>query len=126
MQRPADYIYAEYFELWRTEVEGTKELSILPDGGFDYAKAMGIACSDGRRLAVTDDGLMAIVPQFTEVGDVICLVGEVEKPLLMRPDSGDEKGHRERWRIVGDCYVHGIMDGEKWDEGKGARSFILY
>ena len=126
MQRPADYIYAEYFELWRTEVEGTKELSILPDGGFDYAKAMGIVCSDGRRLAVTDDGLMAIVPQFTEVGDVICLVGGVEKPLLMRPDSGDEKGHRERWRLVGDCYVHGIMDGEKWDEGKGARSFILY
>ena len=62
---------------------------------------------------------MVVGPAAASVGDVICL-GEVSQtPLVLA-----KVGHYEfndpdtpnlvDWHFVGDCYLHGIMDGEAW------------
>ncbi|KAK4451054.1 heterokaryon incompatibility protein-domain-containing protein [Podospora aff. communis PSN243] len=65
----------------------------------------------GRRLARTRKGYLALVHKRCEVGDGIALCRGARFPLLLRP-----KG--TRWQLVGSAYVHGYMQGEKWDEEK--------
>ena len=67
---------------------------------------MKVATS-GRRLARTGNlGLMGLVPQVAELGDTVSVVAGCQVPLIMRRiDNG-------RWRLVGEAYVHGLMDGE--------------
>lgn len=47
-----------------------------------------------------------------EVGDAVALIASCKVPYLLRA-----LGNR-RYSLVGDCYVHGIMYGEAWDESK--------
>jgi hypothetical protein len=61
-----------------------------------------------RRLARTENGYLALVPAEARVDDKISLLQGGKMPYVLR-----EKGNE--WELVGDCYVHGIMFGEKWD-----------
>jgi hypothetical protein len=66
-----------------------------------------------RRFFKTRDGHIGLGPGLARKGDCIALVKGVKTPLVLRAigDSG-------RWELVGDCYVHGVMKGEKFDEEK--------
>jgi hypothetical protein len=44
-------------------------------------------------------------PEATERGDVISVLLGGSMPLMLRPAGG-------QFRLVGECYVHGIMRGE--------------
>lgn len=53
----------------------------------------------------TMEGLIGLGPKSMVPGDKVCVVLGCDAPLILRPTTEDE------WMIVGDCYVHGIMDG---------------
>ncbi|KAH0536097.1 hypothetical protein FGG08_007002 [Glutinoglossum americanum] len=59
-----------------------------------------------RRFAVTDKGYIGLVPECTELGDGVYILGGVSVPFVLR--------HREKvnFTLVGDAYIHGVMDGE--------------
>ena len=59
----------------------------------------------GRSFLVTKDGYIGLAPQAVEPGDQICIVFGCNAPLILRPD---EIGRRS---VVGECYIHGRMDG---------------
>lgn len=59
-----------------------------------------------RKFGISADGLLCLLPDLAQRGDVITVVFGCDIPLLLRPC--DEGTHR----LVGECYVHGIMDGE--------------
>ncbi|TVY51984.1 Heterokaryon incompatibility protein 6,OR allele [Lachnellula cervina] len=82
---------------------------ILDSFSLPYAVAMN-QCSLHRRFCVTNNGLMALVPAGTKNGDVVCVIRGAQTPFILRPVEG--------WtcQLVGECYVHGIMDGEMMDE----------
>jgi hypothetical protein len=63
----------------------------------------------GRKLARTEKGYLALVPAETRVGDSVGLFKGGKTPLVVRP-VGDS------WQLVGDSYVHGIMNGEAFNE----------
>jgi Heterokaryon incompatibility protein (HET) len=63
-----------------------------------------------RTFARTEQGYLALVPPETMVGDTIAICQGGKMPLVLRGDGP------EKVRIVGDCYVHGIMNGEKYRE----------
>jgi hypothetical protein len=46
------------------------------------------------------------VPDDTEKGDLICVFDGGEVPYLLRPAGNDS------YILIGECYLHGIMDGE--------------
>ncbi|KAG5752418.1 hypothetical protein H9Q70_004967 [Fusarium xylarioides] len=59
-----------------------------------------------RRFFRTESGYMGLGPPDIQPGDAICLLlgGSVAYAL--------RKSAHETWTYVGECYVHGIMDGE--------------
>jgi hypothetical protein len=60
-------------------------------------------------LCITTKGYLAAVPFVTKVGDCIAVLAGGRLPFVLRP-IGDH------YRLVGHCYVHGIMDGEAFPE----------
>ncbi|KAI0385743.1 heterokaryon incompatibility protein-domain-containing protein [Hypomontagnella monticulosa] len=64
-----------------------------------------------RKFAVTGRGYMGLAPRKTEVGDKVILLKGYRAPVVARVVDG-------KWKLVGDCYLRGIMGGEAYDEGK--------
>ena len=59
----------------------------------------------GRSLVFSDNGYMCLAPGETQPGDQICVLLGGHVFYILRP-AGDS------WSFVGECYVHGLMDGE--------------
>ena len=74
----------------------------------------------GRRLFKTRSGLLGIGPEDCKVGDSIVVFLGGRTPFVTRPvtriDSPDSK--KFFCELVGDCYVHGIMDGSATRESR--------
>lgn len=68
----------------------------------------------GRRLALTGEGHVGLVPACTVVGDAVVVLHGCPVPVVMRKLE-------EKWEIVGTCYVHGIMEGEVVQGSKEGR-----
>lgn len=57
---------------------------------------------------------MGMGPDITRVGDVIVVVIGACTPFVVRPA-------RDASETVGECYVHGVMDGEVFKEDNWER-----
>jgi hypothetical protein len=57
-------------------------------------------------IFISREGHLVLGPKVTKVGDVICIFQGGPVPFVLRQLGGDE------YLLVGECYVHGIMDGE--------------
>ncbi|KAL2126231.1 hypothetical protein VTI74DRAFT_1378 [Chaetomium olivicolor] len=68
-----------------------------------------------RRLFFTSKGYIGLGPPNTTEGDRVCVFTGGSMPFLVR-DAGDREvrcvGLRACHQLIGDCYVHGVMDGE--------------
>ena len=80
----------------------------LPQGsdGLDIADPYD-ACY-GRLLAITEEKLMGLVPISAEVGDEIYLLAGGQVFYVLRPQG-------DGFRLIGESYIHGLMDGEALD-----------
>jgi hypothetical protein len=81
--------------------------------GYSYGRQAGrmLQCCDQRKLAILDNGLMALVPTYTELTDVVYIIPGMTVPLLLRRK-------RDHYVIVSECYVQGIMHGEARDKAE--------
>jgi hypothetical protein len=61
-----------------------------------------------RRFCVTAEGRIGIVPYNTRDGDVVAVLYGAEVPFIIRPKDTEEV----QFELVGECYIHGLMDGE--------------
>ena len=80
-----------------------------------------------RRFAVSDKMQTMLVPEWAKEGDIVGVVRQISMPVVLRRDSRNNSDGLESWRLVGCCYVHGIMDGV-YVEGKvptEERTFIV-
>ncbi|KAG7006429.1 hypothetical protein G7Y79_00014g036040 [Physcia stellaris] len=68
-----------------------------------------------RRLVTTDKGFMGIAPLTVRKGDEVFILPGGRMPMVLR--CRDKEGYQ----LVGDAYVHGIMQGEgfRYMNGKG-------
>jgi hypothetical protein len=65
----------------------------------------------GRRLCITSEGYLGIVPPFANLGDTIWAFAGAPNPYVLRASSIDRKP-MTRHELVGVCYIEGIMNGE--------------
>lgn len=84
---------------------------LVLDGFFKYRNQWGMTCL-GRSFCTTTQ-TVGIVPPKTLPGDIVCIVYGMQTPYIVRP-SGDQSG---KYRLVGECYMHGMMNGEMLDTG---------
>jgi hypothetical protein len=68
-----------------------------------------------RRLGRGEDGSLVLLPENAEIGDRVVLVKGGRQPLVLRRDGSGGQG---RYRFVGEAYLHGLMDGERFEESK--------
>ncbi|TGO35541.1 hypothetical protein BHYA_0154g00030 [Botrytis hyacinthi] len=66
-----------------------------------------------RRWGITRKGYFGLFPLYAEEGDMVYVMDGCDVPYLLRQVDGEG-----RFRLVGECYVFGIMDGEAV-EGEG-------
>jgi hypothetical protein len=52
-------------------------------------------------------------PRTTMEGDIVCILFGCSVPVILRRVV--QEGPREMYRLVGECYVHGYMEGEAFD-----------
>jgi hypothetical protein len=62
---------------------------------------------DHRALITTNTGYLGLAPIAVRPGDVVAILLGCRCPVVLRP-CDDEK----MYQVVGECYVHGLMDGE--------------
>ncbi|KAJ4369964.1 hypothetical protein N0V83_005728 [Neocucurbitaria cava] len=87
----------------------------LPGYVMEYLKVVRDTIWNRRtfRSMVVDDEegvLVGLVPQLAKVGDQVCILYGCSVPVILRKLSGDTKD--PHWRLIGDAYVHGVIDGE--------------
>ncbi|KAL9599043.1 MAG: hypothetical protein Q9219_004077 [cf. Caloplaca sp. 3 TL-2023] len=70
----------------------------------------------GRRFAITDTGYTCLAPACAEVGDIVAILLGHPTPFTVRLEQGskhDDAGLEQvRGRLIGDMYMHGVMEGE--------------
>jgi hypothetical protein len=78
-----------------------------------YADAVGTA-TWGRRVFRSERGFVGLAPGSAREGDWVVVLPGGKVPFLVRGDRDavdPEDQGRKCYRIIGDGYVHGIMDG---------------
>jgi len=94
-----------------------------------FAKLIPV-CGINRRVCITKHGYIGMVPPLAVgrdekgEGDVICLIRGAHVPFVLRPvPTGDRNPRskaprKKRFQLVGEAYIHGIMEGEmaRWEE----------
>ncbi|KAL7943855.1 heterokaryon incompatibility domain-containing protein [Trichoderma barbatum] len=79
-----------------------------------------------RRFAVTRNGYFVLGPDALQEGDVVAVLRGGKTPFLLREVINADGEGGSSWVLVGECYVHGLMDGEGWDvEGAQEEVFSI-
>ena len=87
---------------------GRKVNPFPQDGGEEAAWSTSmplLRATQNRKLVSTLGHYMGLVPELTEPEDKICILSGASVPFVLR-----EEGNH--WVLVGESYIHGIMDGE--------------
>lgn len=71
-----------------------------------------MTCIFGRKLAISAKGYLGLASSLAQPGDAICILLGCSVPVILRPIHGNVLDNAARLTLVGECYVHGIMNGE--------------
>ncbi|CZS89506.1 uncharacterized protein RCO7_02551 [Rhynchosporium graminicola] len=89
----------------------------------DIARVLHLvwAVARGNTVFETETGWFGLASHTLREGDVVALMSGMSLPAVLRPVLGT--GER-KFMFVGTAYVHGMMQGELWDESN-TESLIL-
>ncbi|KAJ9608440.1 hypothetical protein H2200_007428 [Cladophialophora chaetospira] len=79
-------------------------------GWSDEYRARVRLCCFNRRLFITKRGYLGLGPYHMQLADLVCILFGGDTPYILRKSSS------LTYRFIGQCYVHGIMNGEVVDE----------
>ena len=66
----------------------------------------------GRTFISTSQGMVGLSPEESQTDDLVCIIIGNETPVVLR-SCGEGV-----YTWVGECYIHGIMDGEYMELSK--------
>jgi hypothetical protein len=78
---------------------------------MDQILTKGMFPDNGDRLALTERGMLANVPAAAQPGDIVAVLLGGNLPYLLRSCGGN-------FKLVSDCYVHGLLDSEAFVEAR--------
>jgi hypothetical protein len=84
---------------------------------IEYSRGIGTNISEYRAMGKSSNGTICLLPGASQPGDSIALIRGGKVPFVLRP-------HGVNWMLIGEAYVHGIMEGEAW-EGHKCREICL-
>jgi hypothetical protein len=93
-------------ELWHQSAQNDETPTRIRN--IEHDVLLAAVSLNGRRLITTADGKLGLVPASVRVGDVIAIIG-CPFPVLLRATTNNS------YIYLGECYIHGVMDGEAMD-----------
>ncbi|KAF4625441.1 hypothetical protein G7Y89_g12730 [Cudoniella acicularis] len=117
---PPNTAFAESFSAWTKAMGGLKlgDYEDFQVKGKSFMDSFTKHC-DNRRFFRTSKGRFGWGPDQMRDGDVVCIFDGAAVPLVLRPVLAGQ------FEVVGDAYVHGIMDGEAMKLGLEAKEICL-
>lgn len=67
---------------------------------------------ENRCLCITRNGRLGLVPRTAQEGDEILVFPGAVTPFVVRGSGDANEDEPERRRLIGDCYIRGLMHGE--------------
>lgn len=105
-------------EEWLDTVQEMYRITADYPMDYDFLKTAQ-AYIIGRKLFRTNQKHIGLGPYIIAPGDIVTVFFGSDVPQVLRPVG-------ERFRFLGNCYIHGIMNGETLEKGKiGSRTFEL-
>lgn len=77
----------------------------------------------GMRLVTTERGHVGMALETVERTDVVAVLLGCSIPMVLRQVQGDA-GYL-KWKVVGECYLHGSMNGEAMGWGLETEDIVL-
>jgi hypothetical protein len=105
------------FDVWSRTSRGSHGQELRnPAAQQAMVQFMGAAASATykRRLFFTREGYIGLAPKGARVGDQIYVLFGAEVPYALRRKGDD----LQTFEVVGECYCHGIMEGEMLVAGR--------
>ncbi|KAE9362704.1 hypothetical protein N431DRAFT_551181 [Stipitochalara longipes BDJ] len=116
--RPVPAVWVEYYRCMQEvlilsprRVEAPKFSEEMGPKALKYFSATLPMIVD-RRFCITKKGYMGFVPRKTEVGDLVCIFAGAKTPFIIRGKAWNGEEENETYSLVGECFFHGMMDGE--------------
>jgi hypothetical protein len=123
---------ALYMSMWRRVVafhEPDSPGGEVDGNTFNYNSTVTGSTSQ-RRFFTTKGGLMGLTSPGTRErdekyeGDTVCIFQGAVTPFIIRKNRVCE-GEGQTWTLVGEAYVHGLMEGEGRGNGMVMEEFVL-
>ncbi|KAK7967533.1 uncharacterized protein PG986_001810 [Apiospora aurea] len=109
-----DWICWNILSVWLGEQDPSKR-SVMAASHPDFARISKsfLVAMQSQSFFVTDDVHMGLGYE-TQPGDEVWILAGGKVPFILRPVA-DGRDQEARYTLVGDCFVEGIMDGERAD-----------
>jgi hypothetical protein len=95
---------------------------------YKFLPSMGSACTN-RMFCTTKGGFLALAPPQTKQGDIVFIPLGAQAPFVLRYHAEEEVANigkkKPVYKLVGECYVHGMMDGEMMSNHPEIEDLIL-
>lgn len=85
-----------------------QEVLALESKSLPFSRQLGTIFAS-KRLIATIRGYVGAVPTSTRSGDLVSVLPGARVPFILRARSDG------KFKLVGEAYVHGIMQGEAFD-----------
>ncbi|MCJ1352607.1 MAG: hypothetical protein MMC33_002591 [Icmadophila ericetorum] len=72
-----------------------------------------------RRPFISTEGLVGLVPSLAKEGDMVCIVQGATMPFVFR------ERYSGMWELIGEAFVHLVMDGEIMDTNPNVETFLV-
>jgi Heterokaryon incompatibility protein (HET) len=121
-------LYSRFEDVVNTNLNLQQILAMMA-----FEEPMGLF-AEGRRFCTTSNGFMGWVPQQAQLGDMLCVFSGSKVPFLLRRALFERndlpfliRPGAEYFKVIGECYVHGIMEGEfAGGHGTGWTNILLH
>ncbi|KAH7122643.1 hypothetical protein B0J11DRAFT_608125 [Dendryphion nanum] len=103
-------------KIWSADTEQSEQ-DLLDDSSFFSLLSPCSKIVMGRSVIRTTNGHIGLAPNGTQEGDHICVLLGLRVPVILRKVP-DLISFTSKYRIVGTCYVQGLMAGETIYRGR--------
>jgi hypothetical protein len=86
----------------------SQELQVIAKEGDPFYWSRYSSSASNRKFATTSKGYYVLGPKIMMRGDIICVLFGGKTPFCLRQQD-------DHYLLVGECYVHGLMNGEAMD-----------
>jgi hypothetical protein len=93
--------------------------TLIGAGLSDYCEQLQVV-AQGRRPLLASSCYLGIGPRETEQGDLVFILHGADTPYILRRHSQDKT-----LRLIGEAYVHGVMDGEAMEGNPAIEAIAL-